>query len=111
MNEELLLNHVKNLLYENDKFFPIVKSLKIFSNSNTEWNEDDKEFWVKHNIEYSIGLSYILKDKLRRIECVRYLVGNDNTNDLYKALIKSIALEYGKGDFSIFESNEFNKLV
>lgn len=110
MNEELLLNSVKNLLYENDKFFPIVKSLKIFVNSNTEWDEDDKEFWVKSNIEYNIGLSYILKDKFRRIECVRYLVGNDNTNDLYKALIKSIVLEYSKNDFNIFESNEFNKL-
>lgn len=106
---ERIKNRISQIMYENKKLFPIVNDIFI-SAEHYKVPEKDLEFYVRQTIESRIGLSFIVRNKIRFADDIRWVIGNDLLESVEKAVIKSILSEYTEYALSQKNIDEFNKI-
>lgn len=90
-----ILKIVTEIMYKNKELFPIVKDIFISAN-HYKVPEKELESYVRLTLELRIGLSYVVRNKIRCTDEIRWTVGNDNLEAVGVATVKSILWEYGQ---------------
>lgn len=107
---ERLKKRVSKLMYENRNVFPIVDDI-FFAADHYKVPEQQVEFYVRETISSRLGLSYIVRNKCRGVDEIRFTLNNiggkkqDIRDEIEIALIRSIMSEY-LGDFLDEEARE-----
>ena len=96
---ERLKNKVTKLMYENRDVFSIVDDIFIVAD-HYKISDKDMEFYVRETISSRLGLSYIVRNKCKGVDEIRFTMNNiggdmqDTMDEIEKALIRSIMAEY-----------------
>lgn len=106
---ERIKKRVSKIMFENKTLFPIVEDI-FFAAEHYKIPEKDLEFYVRETISSRIGMGFIVRNKIRFIDEIRWCVGNENLDVVEKAMIKSILSEYLRGAPSREEIEKFNSI-
>ena len=98
---EKIRKRVSKIMYENRELFSIVDDIFI-SAEHYKVPEKDLEFYVRETINSRTGLGYIVRNKVRATNEIRFMIENGFYEKVEIALIKSILSEY----FKSFPDNE-----
>lgn len=106
---ERIKKRVSKIMFENKTLFPIVEDI-FFAAEHYKIPEKDLEFYVRETISSRIGLGFIVRNKLKGADEIRWTIGNDFIEKVEIASIKSILSEYLRAFPSKEEREKFNSI-
>lgn len=101
-----IMNRVTQIMYKNPSVFPIVEEIFI-AKDFYKVPDKEAEFYVSQTILSRIGLRFITKTKIQGVDEIRFTIQNigglkqNIIDEIEKALIRSILLEYSSDPISI----------